>query len=131
MDPLEFAEGSLERFNIRRRYFQNDKRPYPELRHAALWFLHNCVAHPILAASPTVMAAEFHELTSQWLRHDEWNAGKRTLRIRVPPDVPPERRAAWVLHNVVAHCAIGLVPCKATFDFHDKTAKAMDVEGWV
>jgi hypothetical protein len=134
MDPLEFAEGSHERFQIRRLYFRNDKKPHPELRHAALWVLHNCVAHPILAVSPGPMAAEFHELTSQWLRnqHRDHSAGRgRWLLIRKMPVVPPEKRAAWVLHNVVAHVAIGLAPCKATFALHDKTAEAMDVEGWV
>ena len=131
MNPLDLPEGSQERFNLRRRYFQHDNRPYPELRHAALWLLHNCVAHPILAVAPGPPAAEFHELTSLWLAHDTWKVGDRHLHVRVMPNVPPEKRRAWVLHNLVAHVAIGLVPCKATFDFHDKTATAMNVEGWV
>lgn len=130
MNPLDFAEGAQERFNIRRRYFRNDKKPHPELRHAALWFLHNCVAHPILAVRPGMLAAEFHELTSQWLQHRAWDAGNRRLHVH-KPEVTPAKRAAWVLHNLVAHVAIGLVPCKATFDFHDKTATAMNVDGWV
>lgn len=32
----------------------------------------------------------------------------------------------WLLHNLVAHPAIGLVPVKATFDFHDWTSRKLN-----
>jgi len=131
MNPLDFAEGAHERFNIRRRYFRNDKKKYPELRHAAFWLLHNCVAHPILAVSPSEPAVGFHALTSAWLAHEfQGRSGEQRLFLSLPK-IPSEKRRAWVFHNLVAHMAIGLVPCKATFDFHDKTAQAMDVPDWV
>ncbi len=28
----------------------------------------------------------------------------------------------WLIHNCIAHPLIGIVPCKATFDFHDWTS---------
>lgn len=32
----------------------------------------------------------------------------------------------WLLHNCVAHPAIGFVPVKATFDFHDWTSRKLN-----
>jgi hypothetical protein len=32
----------------------------------------------------------------------------------------------WLVHNVVAHPLIGVVPCSATFDFHDWTSKKIN-----
>lgn len=32
----------------------------------------------------------------------------------------------WLLHNLVAHPAIGLVPIKSTFDFHDWTSRKLN-----
>ena len=32
----------------------------------------------------------------------------------------------WLIHNLVAHPAIGLVPIKATFDFHDWTSRKLN-----
>lgn len=37
----------------------------------------------------------------------------------------------WLLHNLVAHTAIGLVPIKATFDFHDWTSRRLNGAGRV
>lgn len=40
-------------------------------------------------------------------------------------------RLWWVVHNLVAHPAIALVPCATTFRWHDETARRMRVRGWV
>lgn len=34
-------------------------------------------------------------------------------------------RLLWILHNNVAHFALGLYPCPVTFAFHDWTSKKM------
>lgn len=34
----------------------------------------------------------------------------------------------WLLHNCVAHMAIGLVPVKTTFRFHDWTSRKLNAE---
>jgi len=34
-------------------------------------------------------------------------------------------RAWWVLHNVVAHPLIGILPCHETFEFHDWTSRCL------
>lgn len=126
--------GAQARFEARKRLFETDGLPMPVFRHHALWLLHNCLAHPFLALGdqPSEKACEFHELTSQWLNHTEtspWH--KRTLRDLVY-DIPKVgNRRAWVLHNTLAHIAIGLAPCKTTFDFHDRTAEKMGVPGWI
>lgn len=44
----------------------------------------------------------------------------------IAPVVPwVKYRLWWLLHNTIAHTAIGLSPCRATFDFHDYTARKM------
>lgn len=147
LKEAEPAPGSHERYKSRIDRFLVDGEPHPRLRHHGLWLLHNLVAHPILAFVTTQKAAEFHELTSQWLNKKPPMALPQILAPDRPkmvhknsprglwlhtPRVPPiKNRGAWVLHNVVAHVAIGVLPCKATFDFHDKTATAMNVPGWV
>ncbi len=32
----------------------------------------------------------------------------------------------WLLHNLVAHPAIGMVPVKAAFDFHDWSSRKLN-----
>ena len=34
--------------------------------------------------------------------------------------------AWWLLHNIAAHTAIGLVPTEATFQFHDWTSRRLN-----
>jgi len=134
--PAPTAEG---RYAQRKPHFVKDGAPFPGLRHHALWLLHNCVAHPLLAlgAQPSEHAISFHELTSRWLNHKTmltWSPGQKRHYVTHDMGIPvPEvkGRKAWVVHNVLAHLAIGLVPCKATFDFHDRSAREMNVEGWV
>lgn len=121
-----YADTSEERYKERLFYFLKDKKALPRLRHYLLWLLHNCIAHPILALCVSSYTIEFHELTSQWLNH----TGVRInfLRIMAPKI---SNKFSWFMHNFIAHIAIGLFPFKPIFKFHDKTAKWMNVSGWV
>ena len=129
----------MARYTARIEKFEKDGRPMPRLRHHALWLLHNCVAHPLLAVTGKnvqPLAVEFHELTSQWLNHKRAanvpggpvERRDRSLQIMMPQ---VENEGSWFIHNVLAHVAIGLVPCKTTFDLHDWSAEVMGVPGWV
>lgn len=128
-DPREVddASASEARYKLRLAKFRGDGRRWPRLRHHALWLLHNCVAHPLLALTTSDPAIELHELTSQWLNHED-RKNVRVIRVLRPK---VQTRGAWILHNLVAHVAIGTLPCTATFRFHDKTAQQMGVPGWV
>jgi hypothetical protein len=48
------------------------------------------------------------------------------------PDINPHNLPAakhhfwWLLHNLVAHPAIGLFPVKTAFDFHDWTSRKLN-----
>lgn len=123
VDETDLADTSEARFHERVKLFHADGAANPTLRHHALWFLHNCVAHPLLAVAPGQKSVQFHDLTSAWLNHVE----------KVRPSAIPRvtNKGLWVLHNAVSHIAIGLVPCKRTFEVHDWTAKLMQVPGWV
>lgn len=134
----EPAHGAQKRYADRVRLFAEDGRSMPRLRHRAFWLLHNCVAHPLLALGSrrgSTLTTEFHEITSRWLNHESMTAyasrrGQfyRVVHVHVPEVAKP---VSWVIHNVIAHVAIGLLPCKPTFDFHDWSAKVMAVPGWV
>ncbi len=86
----------------------------------------------MLAVLPSRAAVELHELTSQWL-NGKGAVGSGDIKHRVLTTELPkiDSRAAWILHNLVAHVAIGLVPTEATFRFHDWSAEYMAVPGWV
>lgn len=45
------------------------------------------------------------------------------------PAPKTRHRGWWVLHNCVVHVALGLVPCRATFWFHDWTSKKLNHMG--
>ena len=114
---------SLGRFRNRvASVFLEEENGY--IKHSALWFFHNCIAHPILGIIPSKHTVKLHEWASKKL------ANKSTENMVVPPVPVIKNYLAWLNHNVVAHIAIGLVPCDATFYYHDKTAKEMDIPGW-
>lgn len=117
-------EGSAHRYRERIEKFKADGKALPQVRHYLFWLLHNLVAHPILGLVPTQVTVDFHEVTSKWLNHEE----ERILATPVPVI---RDRLGWLYHNIVAHVAIGLLPCETTFDIHDTSAKDMDVPGWV
>lgn len=49
---------------------------------------------------------------------------------RLENNVPPHKRIKhlgwWLVHNCVAHPLIGVLPIRATFDFHDWTSKKLN-----
>jgi len=119
------------RYHERVEKFVQDGTPNPRLRHHLLWLAHNCVAHPLLGVLPNMRTVELHTVTSNWLNKN------RAMRDLVPmftemrlKEIPSKPDKWWVFHNVVAHVAIGLAPIKPCFDFHDWSAKKMDVPGW-
>lgn len=116
--------GSEDRYHRRIEIFKNQYAKHPRLEHHAFWVIHNCVAHPFLGLLPRRETVQFHTLTSNWLHRQ----GGPVRSVPVPK-IP--KRAWWVFHNVIAHVAIGLVPTKATFRFHDWSAEKMGVDGWV
>jgi len=135
----EQKRGSEGRFYARIERFKEDSRAIPLLRHHALWMVHNCVSHPVLAVMHNDAALEFHELTSQWLSKKP-AAKSETLFgapihhrriLNMPPAPVVRNKVAWFVHNAIAHPLIGILPTKLTFDFHDKTAEWMDVPKWV
>jgi hypothetical protein len=141
---VEKTYGSLERYQDRLKAFRDDLQPYPRLRHQVLWLVHNCIAHPILAVYPKIAAVEFHDLTSQWLNQTPVTTVMRPPTSRKAHDyngihtrkifaMMPwvDNKRAWFFHNAVVHPLIGLLPCKWTFAYHDRTAEKMKVHGWV
>jgi hypothetical protein len=120
---FEDETTSMERYRDRVEAFDLDKKPFPRLRHGFLWVLHNNLVHPLLAVTQGPVAVDLHQLTSKWLN--------KHVYFRHPQEVKVVDRRAWVIHNLVAHSLIGLFPCQATFAWHDKTATAMNVPGWV
>lgn len=117
--------GSHGRYEVRRaRWRSQDGVPRPlwRVRHAAWWWLHNLVVHPLLGLLPVAVVVRLHD----------WSSGR--LARSLPPESPLPRipsRWWWLVHNVGAHIAIGVWPCAVTFRWHDLTAKRMGVPGWV
>jgi hypothetical protein len=54
---------------------------------------------------------------------ERFEARVRHYRERGVPVV--KHRLLWLLHNNVAHFAMGLYPCAVTFAFHDWTSRKM------
>lgn len=121
-EPDPTFRHAIVRYFARKRTFRGDGLPLPNLRHQALWLLHNCVAHPALGFAPNRTTVALHQITSAWLNHAPY----------VHREVPYiEDRFAWKIHNVVAHTIIGVFPRPHTFAWHDETAEALGVKGWV
>lgn len=122
--------GSEFRYLERVMKFKADGARFPRTRHFGYWLLHNVFVHPLLGLFPNEKTVHLHELASAWLNHedDSFLLARRMLRTPVPKVT---KRGMWVLHNVLAHAAIGVLPCKATFELHDWTARLMDVPEWV
>ena len=122
------AKTSKERYVKRVQRFvddADDEEKYPKLTHHLLWLIHNCIAHPMLGLFPGYYTVQFHNLTSNWLNLTYSNSLKRTIIPKIP------NKGRWIWHNVVSHMLIGLVPCKFTFQYHDRTAEKLGVPGWV
>lgn len=124
----ELQSRSSDRYRARLPKFQGET--WPRLTHYMLWLLHNCVVHPLLALFPRQKLFQVHELTSCWLENEKFSqvVGNRIRQVHVPEITS---RWKWIKHNLIAHMAIGLLPCEWTFAYHDRTAADMNVIGWV
>lgn len=116
---------SAGRFQYRLNVFKTDGRPHPVLRHWGFWVIHNCVVHPMMAVSPSSFLLELHELSSYWVNHRSGSA----LYFNLPPKI--KSRFWWTLHNFIGHMAIGILPIKPCFAFHDWSAPKMGSPDWV
>lgn len=119
----EMSPDAGVRYWQRVEQFLRDGQPLPRARHAAWWFVHNCVAHPLLGVAPGDATVRLHDWTSDRLNGRD--APSRSPR----PEIA--RRGAWLLHNCVVHPLIGLLPRGLAFDLHDASARRMDVPHWV
>lgn len=59
--------------------------------------------------------------------HARYRHRLRRFRERVSPLPTLRHTGWWWLHNCVAHMAIGLAPCAATFRLHDWTSKRLNL----
>lgn len=144
-EALRNAEGAYERYRARIPWFTYDgRKPYGVVCHHLFWMLHNCVAHPLMGIFHKRRDLRaFHELTSHWLNCEGYIGDFMTRETPDGPGIHNSRASfawrtpvikdiyTWRMHNCVAHMLIGLAPCRWTFQYHDETAKKMNVEGWV
>lgn len=125
-----------ERFDVRLHAFRRRCRVrhlrFPALRHHFWWVLHNVIVHPLIGLFPSKLAVRAHTVTSDGLNL------RRGSKDPMPPYVPRypfayglQCRFWWLVHNLVAHVLIGLLPFGPAFRFHDWTAERMHVVGWV
>lgn len=124
-NAVELASGdtAAERLDERRRAFADRFGPMGVPLHGAAWWLHNCVAHPLLGLLPGLATVWLHDRTSDWLN----------LRLRPSRSPLPmvRRRWAWIVHNCVSHPLIGVAPIGSLLDWHERTAEDMDEDDWV
>ena len=141
---MEFIEdykensSSYERFYHRLSLFKGQK--FGVLRHHFYWLLHNNIIHPWIGLSPSLKSLKWHEITSDLLNNyyqikdikeeslfiDKCNMFAKSLH-----NINSGNKKYWIMHNCISHPLIGLFPVKLFFDFHDETAKKMNVNGWV
>lgn len=55
--------GSADRFGERLRTY--DAKKMPRVSHHFWWFVHNCVAHPLIGVAPVKPFFDFHDYTSK------------------------------------------------------------------
>lgn len=55
--------GAEKRFDKRVQSFKKDNKPV--YKHHFWWFVHNCVAHPLIGMMPNKSTFEFHDWTSK------------------------------------------------------------------
>lgn len=63
--------GSLPRYLERMGY---NPKPTQRIKHLGWWWVHNCIAHPLIGMVPIKAAFDFHDWTSRklnaWPRHE-------------------------------------------------------------
>lgn len=61
--PNSDEAGAQERFQSRVSIFKNEDKPV--YKHHFWWFVHNCVAHPLIGIMPNKSTFDFHDWTSK------------------------------------------------------------------
>jgi len=117
--------GSEARYYRRQGWWKTDHPFLPLVRHHWWWLLHNCVSHPILGLWPSRWTVWFHDWTAMYLNCRD------ALRDSPMPQIPAGGYLRWAWHNIAGHIAIGLLPIRASFEFHDRTSEAMQVPKWL
>lgn len=142
--PSEYSiyAGAEARYNARIHLFRT------RLEHDLHWKLHNCIVHPMLGLKQlTGLSAlissggiklfnpsftkevQAHQVSSAWLMNK--TAKEADHDVENPVIYTARQGAWWVVHNCLAHPAIGFFPKSWAFKFHDWTAEKMAVTGWV
>lgn len=117
------GDTAAKRFDSRCQAFEDRFGSWGALLHAGAWWLHNCVAHPLLGIAPGRATVWLHDRTAAWL-----NLGPAPQ----PSPLPTiGRRWSWLVHNCVSHPLMGLAPLAWCLSWHEDTAEQMDVPGWV
>lgn len=117
------ADDAQTRYFTRQLLFAEQHGRAGRLRHALAWWLHNCVAHPILGLLPCRASVWLHDRTADWL-----NLSAVPTRSELPRITS---YGAWLVHNCIAHPLMGLAPLRRAFAAHDRSATHMNVEGWL
>lgn len=63
--------------------------------------------------------------------HENGSAERYAERVKVHRDTYGNKRRHlfwWLVHNCVAHPLIGVLPIRATFDFHDWTSRRINAK---
>jgi len=55
--------GAGERFEARVEGFKQESKPV--FKHHVWWFIHNCIAHPMIGLAPCKKTFDFHDWTSK------------------------------------------------------------------
>ena len=83
LDRDDHEDGSEERF--RARLVAHDGTYGSRRRHHVWWFVHNCIAHPLIGVCPIRLFFRFHDYTARRI-----NAVEEAAR---PPGAGPD--AGW------------------------------------
>lgn len=61
--PSSDETGAEQRFEARVEGFKQDEKPI--YKHHFWWFVHNCIAHPMIGVLPNKKTFDFHDWTSK------------------------------------------------------------------
>lgn len=129
---------SETRYDNRRKQWVSDfkgkKKLVQTLKHYGWWIVHNFIAHPLLAFLYKLeISVKIHDWTSQKLNkiNGTMHTSIQSTFLHNCPLPNPQNIWWWIIHNLIIHPLIGIIPCKITFNLHDLSAKNMKTPGWV
>lgn len=116
--------SSYFRFKDRLKNYGDNNRSI--FNHYKWWFIHNVIAHPLL------IFIFNKSLTKQVVKLHDYTSDKLSLGNSINSTYPePQNKLWWIIHNLIIHPLIGIVPCKITFSWHDISARKMKTYGWM